>query len=164
MKARRFQRLAMVALSFAVLGCGNNATEHGHKHEKDATPAANDPHDHDHLAKGPHGGHLIELGQNEVTAELVFNDERHEVVVHLTAAAESPAPAGKPVVGLQLFEDGQFVDYPLSPVEADGTTTFSLVDEKAHRILDAGHVKGRLRVTWGDKEYSAPLDDICDGH
>jgi hypothetical protein len=164
MKARRFQGLATVALSMAVLGCGGNAADHGHGHEQDARPSATDPHDHDHLAEGPHGGHLIELGHNEVTAELVFNDERHEVVVHLAAAPGMPSPEGQPVVGLQLFEDGEFVDYPLSPGEADGAAVFTLVDEKVHRILDAGHVKGRLRVTWGDKEYSAPLDDICHGH
>ena len=162
MNVRSFQGVTIVTLSIAVLGCGSNAAEHGHQHEQDATHAATDPHDHDHPAEGPHGGRLIELGQNEITAELVFHDERHEVVIHLSAVGESPSPAGKPVVGIQLFEDGQFVDYPVNPV--DDQTVFSLQDEKVHGILDAGHVKGRLRVSWGGKEYSAPLDGICHGH
>lgn len=167
MQVKRLKGLVLSAVSVVALGCGADGP-HGHEHEPAGKPATAGSHDHDHgaRAKGPRGGHLIELGDDAFSVELVLDDDRHAVTVYLLDSAAAAAAVGDgPEVRIQLFEDGQFVDYALSPADPAGDTpAFSLVDEKLHRAFDAGHVRGRLRVTVGAKEHSATLDDLCDIH
>lgn len=163
MQFRWLPRVVLAAVSAAALGCGDDEP-HGHEHPPQATPSVADPHDHGAQAVGPHGGYLLDLGEDSLSAELVLDDERHAVTVYLlgSEAVSSAAGEERPDVRIQLFEEGRFVDYPLTPAEpAADVPAFSLADEKLHGAMDAGHVRGRLRVTFGANEYGAPLDDFC---
>ena len=65
----------LAALCFA--GCGPTDPKGAKKDGEKVDPHAG----HDHSAKGPHGGHLVELGEEEFHAEWLEDDESGKVTV-----------------------------------------------------------------------------------
>ena len=164
-----------LALCTLLLGCGPSTST-----EEKPAPAAHkeDGHDdHDHAAAGPHGGHLLVLGNDQYHAELLHDEPTHTVTVHLLkVAGNEPAATDQETLTLQLFEDGKFVDYELAAVRSGGAaeaSEFKIVDEKlCDQLLHGEEVKGRLKVTIagqplvGTIEHDAHDDDGHDheGH
>ena len=114
--------VTLLAAATFLAGCGSNATgmaklvpaaDAGHDdncgHDHDGhTDCEQDAHDHS--TEGPHGGHLVELGNEEYHAELLHDEAAHSVTVHLLdAAGKQPVAVPLPEVTLQLLRDGQFV-------------------------------------------------------
>jgi hypothetical protein len=143
--------------SVFLVGCGSDAaqppTGPGTEHEHVAD-AGHDHGDHVHLTEGPHGGHLIELGNEAYRAELLHGDSAHTVTIHLLdAAAEQAVPVSQNEITLQLFRDGQFVDYTLKAVEQEADATgsasqFEITDaELCETLCSEEEVRGRLHVT-----------------
>ncbi len=134
------------------------AAETGHDHGEEAGEHAG----HDHATQGPHGGDLIVLGDEEYHAELLHDEATHTVEVHLLdAAGKEHVPIPEGTITLQLFQNGQFVDYTLTakqPAPA-GASEFVLTDEElADTLLHGAHVQGRLRVTIGGQEYIGRIE------
>ena len=118
--------------------------------------------DHEHGEKGPHGGGIVELGEEEYHAEVVVDHDAESLVVYLLgkdaktaepvgATELTVAPEGKEVLTLKAA--------PL-PGEAEGKASkFALVDhDLVHTLMDAGFLHGDLRVTIGDKPYLGHID------
>jgi hypothetical protein len=116
-----------------------------------------DGHDHegahDHDALGPHGGHVVVLGEEEYHAELTHDEVSHNVAVYLLdGEVKEPVSSGPAEVVLQVFQDGDFVDYTLAASGEPGG--YSLASEALCDLLaHSDAMKGRIRAQIGGKEY-----------
>ena len=162
----RFAFVACTAIGVAcgAIGC-NNASEYKKVSEvKTAAPVD----DHDHGAKGPHGGGIVELGEDEYHAEVVVDHDSHAVIVYVlgkdakTAEAVGAAeititPEGKDALTLKAAPQ---------PGDAEGKSSkFAVEDDGAvHTFMDAGFIHGDLRITIGDKPYVGHIDYHLDDH
>lgn len=161
--------VTVFALVLGLAGCADEAVEQ--MPPADVHGAA-DEHGHAtaHPTEGPRGGHLIELGDEQYHVELLHDEASHTVTVHLLdAAGKEPVATDQPQIVLQLFQDGQFVDYALAavPGNAGGASEFRLVDEKlVDALLHSPEVRGRMRVTIGGNEFTGMIDHDAhaDGH
>src|SRR5260221_3642938 len=48
-----------------------------------AVPKAKESHDHDHPEKGPHGGELVEWGEEDYHIEVTFDHKNKQAVIYL---------------------------------------------------------------------------------
>ena len=153
-----FLAMACSGLMFASLGCGGAASDYKPSSELKKA-AVTDHHEHE---KGPHGGSLVELGEEEFHGEIILDHDAHTLRVLLLGkdaktAAPSEAkeltvtPAGKAPLTLKAV-----------PLETDGegkSSRFELVDEDVvHKLMDEGSIHGTLNVSFGDKPYSGEID------
>lgn len=161
----RFCMLVSLAVGFAcfTLGCDGNAQKVTDVKKAPPAPA----HDHDHGAKGPHGGGIIELGEEEYHAELVVEHDSHSIALYVLGKdAKSPeqvaateitiTPEGKDALTLKAAPQKE---------DAEGKTSrFALEnDDLVHAWMEAGFVHGDLRITIADKPYVGHIDYHLDG-
>ncbi len=170
--------VTLLAAATFLVGCGSDATSMAK-----LVPAADTGHDdncghdhdghtdceqdgHDHSAEGPHGGHLVELGNEEYHVELLHDEATHSVTVHLLdATGKQPVAVPLPEVTLQLLCDGQFVRYGLKAVAGDpsgAASQFKLVDETlCDAFCHESLLRGRIQLTIADKVYAGELEHAC---
>jgi hypothetical protein len=161
----RFSLIASLAagVAFGAVGCNGSSEYKTVPEVKKASPLP----DHEHGAKGPHGGGIVELGDEEYHAEIVVDHDSHALslfvlgkdakTAELVAAKDvSITPNGKEALTLKA-----------APQKGDAegkTSRFELVDNKlVHDLLDAGFLHGELRITIGDKPYLGHIDYHLDG-
>jgi hypothetical protein len=151
----------IVAVAVAVSGCGGQSSEY-HPVEKGVAVKAPPPHEHEH---GPHGGHLVELGEEEYHAEVVFDAKTAGLTIYiLDSTAKKAAPIDAKDVSLKLAIDGKNEPFKLPAVPDTGdpkgkSSRFELAgnaDVKAH-IKDEEDLKGAVSVMIGDKSYSGDI-------
>ncbi len=178
---------AVAALSISFAGCGSNSSEAptntvagtlpptadaehddhaGHDHAADAG--------HEHPTEGPHGGHLIELGDELYHAELLHDEKTHTVTIHLLdGAGKQPVAIPEAQISLQLFRDGQFVKYVFTSVPETGgsASQFAIVDMAlCDALCHEDETRGRMQVTINGKPYTGTIehsshgDDDHEGH
>ena len=154
----------VLGFSFAVMflvaqvGCNKAAQDpagggeaHGHE----------EGHDHDH-GDAPHGGQLLELGDEEYHAEITHDDDTHQVTVYLLDSEVNDAVlAGEDAVKINVVVDGTPGSYSLKAVDpVDGQASqFQLVSEALARALDSEEetVKRKLAVTINGESYGANI-------
>ena len=154
MPLKPFFCLTTAAICALLVGCGGEAGTAGHGHAAD----------HDHAALGPHGGHLIVLGEKEYHAELIHEETTHTVAVYLLDGdVKAIVSGGPPKITLQIFQDGDFVDHVLVAVEEEGK--YSVTDEPlCDFLMHSQEVKGRVRVAIADKEFVGILEHVAHDH
>lgn len=185
---------AVAALSMSLVGCGSGSTEtpsekiggtppplaseasdddhEGHDHGDHEGHDHGDEAGHAHPTEGPHGGHLIELGNEEYHAELLHDESTHTVTIHLL---DGPAKQAVAVpleeVTLQLFRDGKFVKYALKAVPGQGgaagtASQFEIADEAlCDALCHEEEINGRLQVTIDGKPYTGTIEHSShEGH
>jgi hypothetical protein len=86
----------------------------------------------------------------------------------LDANATSYIGVAQSEATLQLFNDGQYVDYTLKAVSADDSgksSTFSLVDENlCDMILHREELTGRLRITIDGEQHTGIIEHHAHEH
>jgi hypothetical protein len=148
-----------VILAMAVIsGCGDKRPESRLKSSASKT----DHHD-DHAHEGPHGGHIIELGDEEYHAELVHDDKTNTATVYvLDSSAKKAAPIAAEDVTINLTIDGKAQQFKLAAKPLDGeqgkSSRFEASDEALMKALDAEGAKGRLNLTSEGKTYSGEIE------
>ena len=80
---RRFACLALV-LTFSGFGCNGKSDYKTVANVKQAPPLP----DHGHSEKGPHGGGIVELGDEEYHAEIVVDHDTESVAVYVLESAK----------------------------------------------------------------------------
>jgi hypothetical protein len=164
--------LAALSLCVWISGCGNGADQpaarpsastghEGHDHGAEA--------EHAHPTEGPHGGHLIELGDEQFHAELLHDEATHTVTVHiLDASGKKPVAIEQDALSLQIFQDGKFVNYVLKPAGepgAGGASQFAITSEPlTDLLLHEENVQGRLRATIDGNEYTGIVEHAAHDH
>ena len=176
-----FGWVVAVAAAFSLAGCNNQPA--GETGDVGDTPpdtvAADGGHDdheghgHDHSAAGPHGGDLVELGEEEYHAEVVH--EGGGVTVYmLDGSAKNASPVDAAEVMINLVHDGKPEQFVLqaSPDSGDPqgkASRFVSDDAELAQDLDAG-VEARLMVNVGGTPYNGQIshdhghDHGDDGH
>lgn len=183
--------VAVISFSVSLAGCGaNSATDaavsaqsghyegDGHDHSGEAAGHfEGDGHDHGnedahaHPTEGPHGGHLIELGNEEYHAELLHDEATHKVTIHLLdSTGQQSVTQPLPEITMQLFQDGKFVSYTLKAVPEPRTSNgaaseYELVDaELCDTLCHVEAVQGRLHVTIAGKPYTGTIEHDSHDH
>ncbi len=151
---------ATLALTIGAAGCGGPSQDY-HPIPK-GVKVQDQPHEHEH---GPHGGHLVELGEEEYHAEIVFDEKAHRIIIYiLDSTAKKPSPIDAKELTLKLAIDGKTESFAVGAVpqasEPQGKSSkFELAgnaDIKSH-IKDEEDLKGSVNVTIGGKSYSGPI-------
>jgi hypothetical protein len=160
--------LAGLGTCVLLLGCGTGPADTSGNSVGPSEAAHDHAAEHNHAALGPHGGHLIVLGEEEYHAELTHDEAAHTVAVYLLdGAAKEVVTDGPEEITLQVFQEGEFADHVLKATGDDGL--YAAVDEPlCHFLVDTAEVTGRVRVTIAGKEYVGILEhathDNDDGH
>jgi hypothetical protein len=127
----------------------------------------------EHGEKGPHGGHIIELGRkHEYHAELVDNHETGTVSVYILDHDMNELAVEQQVVTLHLTVAGEVNSYRLAAVNtgSGAASRFDATDRGLCHVLDdLESASGKLRLTIGGKPYVGQIehshDSGCDhGH
>ena len=139
----------------ALVGCGGQKAKDAAK-EKPADAKAAPAHDH--ASTGPHGGHVIVLGDEKYHAELTHDEKAKTVTVYLLdGAVKNAVKADKPELTVTLFHAGKYEDHTLKA--AGEPSTFNIVSEELSGDLDAGDkVTGRLVVEIGGEKFTGKIE------
>ena len=157
----------MLGLS-SLAGCGG---DQGNEYrafdkEKDKAPDAEQgtAHSHDH---GPHNGELIELGEEEYHAEVVFDEESEKIIVFLLGPDAKKAVA---IDAKELSVEMPGKDAPTAhalvatPQEGDEEGKSSRFETKNADLFDAFHhnskAVGKFKVSLGGKEFSGEIKHV----
>lgn len=159
-----------VALTSLSILTGCNGSDDGDYHVPEGGhEVVDEPHDHGHDA-GPHGGHLIELGEEEYHAEIVFDSETRKTTVYILGPdAESPHAITAGQIELHLHVGEQESEFMLSaaPLESDGegkSSRFELpADKMPESIKDEEDFEGEVHLKIGEKEYTGKVAHDHDG-
>jgi hypothetical protein len=175
----------IVTATVYLVGCGSDSSETPAQKITGAPPPLagemgdeQDAHaGHQHPTEGPHGGHLIELGNEEYHAELLHDESTHKVTIHLLDGAGKELVAiAEPEITMQLFLDGRYVKFALKAIPSQerpqgAASKFEVVDASLCDALCHGdQIRGRLQVTingtpyTGTIEHSSHADDDHEGH
>jgi hypothetical protein len=130
------------------------------------------PAPHQHGDEGPHGGHLVELGEEEFHAEVVLDVKTKAVSVYiLSSDPHTAAPVDAKEVVLELTIDGKTAPHVAKPSpqkddSAGKSSRFILVDDpdvKA-KIDDEHELEGHVKVAINGKLYSGEITHEHGGH
>lgn len=125
---------------------------------------------HDHPTEGPHGGGLIELGNEEYHAELVHDEATGKVTIYLLdSAAKSAATTEAAELKVNLSHDGQAEQFVLvaNPQAGDApgaASRFESTDPELAEELDHEGAKAQLVVMVGGKQFRGEIHHEHDGH
>ncbi len=127
--------------------------EHGHAHT----------HDHGH-GHGPHEGDLIELGEEEFHAEVVFDEEGNKVILYLLGPdAKAAVAIEAKEISLELPGKDAPVTHALAaaPQEGDGEGKSSRFEIKSEDLIEAFHhdpkTVGKFKVSIGGKDFNGEI-------
>jgi hypothetical protein len=157
MRVLRLSLLTVASIAMlANCGCGGSS-------KSNAGKVAEQKHEHAHPENGPHGGQLIELGNEEFHAELTHDEATDEITVYLLdAEAKQSVPVAETELVLNLYAAGKPQQFKLlaqpQAIDAPGQSSrFSATDEALHEAMEAEGSKGQLNVTIGGKAYSGEI-------
>src|SRR6202011_847954 len=114
---------------------------------------------------GPHGGHLVELGEEEYHAEVVYDAKGAKVTVYLLdSTAKKPAPTDAKEITLTLTIDGNPQSLPAKAAAEAGdpagkSSRFELVgnaDVKSH-VKDEEDLKGTVTAAVGGTTFTGEI-------
>lgn len=152
--------LISASLVFFLTGCGDKAAKAptSPAHKEDAS------HKEDHASKGPHGGSLIEIGEEEFHAEMVHDDQAKTVTIYiLDGAAKASVPIDATSITINLKHEGRGEQFNLaaSPDASDPAGKSSrFVSSEAELVkdLDDEKVEAQLALTISGKPFRAAVE------
>ncbi|MFH5805479.1 hypothetical protein [Alienimonas sp. DA493] len=160
-----------LATSAAFVGCAAETDEP--LALDDAPPALADDHeghdhgDHAHPTEGPHGGGLIELGDEEYHGELIHDEAAGTVTIYvLNDHADAPAPIEAAEVTVTVVHDGNRESFALAADpdagDPDGRSSrFVSSDAELAEHLDREGGTAKLMVKIDGRAYSG---DVAHDH
>ncbi len=149
----KFRVSLLVACSVLVAGCNPDPPK----------PVGEKPSEHEHAEKGPHGGALIELGDETYHVELVHDDRAGEVTFYVldsTAKKAVPIDAADVTVNLKLAGGPkQFkVASKADPADPTGKSSrFFSADKELAEGLDAEGADAQLVLTIDGKQFRGAI-------
>jgi hypothetical protein len=128
-------------------------------------------HDHANEHKGPHDGHVIELGRShEFHAELVDDEKAETLTVYILGKDLKELPIEAASITMNLMVDGQPKTFELAGATADKSSQFNAADKSLFEALHVHEATGKVRITIGGTPYSGDVehhhhgDDHDDDH
>ncbi|HVX61044.1 MAG TPA: hypothetical protein VHC19_10595 [Pirellulales bacterium] len=162
-----------VAGVLAAVGCGETqpakpaatAGADEHEHDEHGEHEDHDEHaGHDHAEMGPHGGGLIELGEEEYHAELLHDEKNHAVTIYvLDSKAENTVPIKAQQVTIEIKAGDEQHEFPLAPVYLDEddksqSFCFEAVDEELSHVLDEKGAAAKLKIDINGKKFTGAIE------
>jgi hypothetical protein len=153
-------------LALGLSGCGGESSDKPGTSggaETSAPPATVEA-GHAHPSEGPHGGSLIELGNEEYHAELVHDDAAGTVTIYLLdSAAKTSVPIEAIEIIINLTHDGQGEQFKIAAVGDQGDPTgkssrFVSNDAELAKELDHEHAEAQLVVVIDGKQYRGAIE------
>ncbi|MDA0832060.1 MAG: hypothetical protein O2955_02960 [Planctomycetota bacterium] len=127
-------------------------------------------HDHDH-EHGPNGGHLIELGEEEYHAEVVFDENSRKITVYILGAdAKSAVPIAGDAIEFELEEGDDEIELAIAAAPLDGepegqSSRFEIAgDVVPEKIKSEEDLEGHFHITIAGKEFMGELHHDDHGH
>ncbi len=154
----------MLGLS-GLVGCsGDKGNEYrAFDKDKDKAPDAEHGQAHSH-EQGPHKGELIELGEEEFHAEVVFDEDAEQVSLYLLGPdAKAAVAIDAKELSLEMPGKDAPVTHTLAaaPQEGDGEGKSSRFETKSADLFEAFHhnskAVGKFKVTLGGKEFTGEV-------
>ena len=156
---------AIMAFSVASTGCGSQQASGEQQPVALSEPPPATEHDHDHSHgdehRGPHDGHVIELGRNhEYHAEIVEHDEHQLVIVYILGKDMKELSIDANVLTMSLMVDGALRTFELVAANANGGTAsrFDAADVTLFEALHEHEASGKLRATINGAPYVANVE------
>lgn len=145
----------------ASIGCES----HTPAPSNEKVPPKEDAANHGHGSTGPHGGTLIELGDEEYHAEFVQDEKTCDVTICiLDGAAKNAVAIEATELTINLKQDGKPAQYKLAAApqagETDGKSS-RFVSKENHDLCEAIEAKdsdARLSVSIAGKSYSGKIE------
>ncbi len=127
--------------------------------------AGSDDHDHDHAhpSHGPHGGDLIELGNEEYHGEVVHDEKAGTVTIYLLDShAEKAVAIAAEEITINMKHDEEAYQFTLAAQPDDGdpegqSSRFISSEPELARDLDHDDAEAHLVVTINDKQYRGKI-------
>ena len=156
-KLLRFYHVFLASfVVLSLIGCGDSASNDKSSDGKKSGDK------HAHPSTGPHGGQLIELGDEEYHAELLHDDATDTVTIYmLDAAAKKAVSVAEDAVSINALIDGKPRTFKLKAVSAAGglASQFELVSEELHEAIeDPETTKAKLNVTIDGKPFAGTIE------
>jgi hypothetical protein len=130
-------------------------------------------HHHHHHGHGPHGGHLIDLGDHEYLAEIVFDEQTKAITVYLFDHDSGEfLPIEQEEITLTLRIDGEPRSFTLPAVRRDEdpegrSSRFELAGDEtiAEHIGDEEDLEGEIHATIDGRDLTGRITHDHDhGH
>lgn len=143
-----------------VLGCVCGCASES-QIEEDATSTAKPAAVHAHASVGPHGGSLIELGNETYHGEILHDDSQVTIYV-LNGSADQQVAIAAAEIAINGSSDGSPMQFSLAatPDEGDPTNRSSRFvgsDSGLVAMLDAENAKAQLVVSIEGKSYRGAI-------
>ncbi|MCA9124157.1 MAG: hypothetical protein H6822_02225 [Planctomycetaceae bacterium] len=139
---------------------GDDHSDHeGHDHGAEGHDDDHAGHDHGNEHKGPHGGHVIELGRShEYHAELVDDEAAGSLTVYILGKdLKELAIDANPLV-MNLVVDGQAKTFQLAAATEGQASRFNSQDKALFEALHVHEASGKLRVTINGAPYTGDVE------
>jgi len=159
-----FSLLAAMAFFTAAVGCSESSQTPPARADGAPPSTGHNNHDeHSHPMKGPHGGHIIELGgKGEYHAELVEDEAKEKVTIYILGEqCKNEVPIEQQSIDMNLTIDGTPKTFKLSAVDAANgkASRFDAVDKQLfHALHDHPNAQGRLGLTIAGKPYVGKIE------
>ncbi len=120
---------------------------------------ASDRAEHGHAEVGPHGGDLIELGEEEYHAEIIHDEQSGTITIHLLSGDAKKLvaiPAADIKINLKHGDKAEQFKLVASPIATDpegSTSRFVSTDAELANDLDIEGCKAKLVVVIAGKQY-----------
>jgi len=152
-----FAVLLLIAGGFIAGGCSSKSGEQ---------TAAPGHEEHGHAETGPHGGELIEVGNEEYHAEILHETEA--IVYLLDGTAKSAVAIDAPEVMLNVTHDGASEQFRLAASRdasdpAGKASRFVSNDAELVSDLKEGHAEVELVFTVNGTQYRGALEHDHEG-
>jgi hypothetical protein len=156
----------LACLGLLLAGCYQGGSAAAKKGDE---PGAHE-HDHDHAHHGPHGGHIMEIGDEEYHAEWTHDDSGRVTFYILSADAKEEVPIAAEEVTIDVkVGDNQPVEYKLqahNPVDGK-SAAFETVDKQLLGVLETIKSPGivaTLHVNINGKQFDTAIKEHEHGH
>jgi hypothetical protein len=155
-------RFLLVGIAGLALLAGCNSANQGFHEVKKGARVKDQPHSHE---EGPHGGHLVELGEEEYHAELALDPKASKITLYiLDSTAKKPVPIDAKEIKLELTIGGQPKSFAAKAVPdkddpSGKSSRFEVADNadiKAN-IKDEEDLKGSVTAPIGGKTYTGKI-------
>lgn len=155
--------LLVAAGGLLLTGCNNTAKKEKPKEEA----KEGHEHGHDHPDKGPHGGNLVEWGEEEYHVELVRESKDKKMTAYIfDGEVKKAVPIEAATLDLYITQPGPVAKLKMTaePQKEDPAGQSSRFVASDDRLGSEKKLKGELGGTVQGKRYDGSFDESHSGH